>query len=120
MARSRARDVDVLSRVWQVHFLFQADAQGSMIELPVAPGNVFEINNVIPHQVRGRACADPERTSLLIPLWTLFPRQVHNSNHQERVHLLLDFAEQGMQCGQLKPGQACHYRGSTGIECPDN
>jgi hypothetical protein len=66
MARSRARDVDVLSSVWQVHFLFQADAQGSMIELPVAPGNVFEINNVIPHQVRGRACADPERTSLLM------------------------------------------------------
>ena len=42
---------------------------------------------------------------------------MHNSNHQERVHLLLDFAEQGMQCGQLKAGQKCNYKGQQGIVC---
>ena len=42
---------------------------------------------------------------------------MHNSNHQERVHLLLDFAEQGMECGQLAPGQKCNYKGMQGIVC---
>jgi hypothetical protein len=76
----------------EVHFLFQADGEGNLVEIPVAPGAVFEINNVIPHQV-------------------------HNSNHQERVHLLLDFAEQPLQCGRLKPGQRCQYKGGAGIQC---
>ena len=35
-----------------MHFLFQADSEGNLVEIPVAPGNVFEINNVVPHQVR--------------------------------------------------------------------
>ena len=70
----------------------QSDAAGSFVSIPVNPGDVFEINNAVPHEV-------------------------HNSKTEERVHLLLDFAEQGMECGQLAPGQKCNYKGMQGIVC---
>ena len=38
-----------------VQFLMTADDQGNFFPLHVAPGDVFEINNVIPHQARRRA-----------------------------------------------------------------
>ena len=37
-----------------VQFLMMADAEGNFVPLHVAPGDVFEINNVIPHQARAR------------------------------------------------------------------
>ena len=39
----------------EVQFLMMADAQGNFVPLHVAPGDVFEINNVIPHQARAPA-----------------------------------------------------------------
>lgn len=37
-----------------VQFLMMADAEGNFVPLHLAPGDVFEINNVIPHQARGK------------------------------------------------------------------
>jgi hypothetical protein len=65
-----------------VQFLMQSDREGTYIAIPVAPGDVFEINNAVPHEV-------------------------HNSRTEERVHLLVDFAEAPIVCGHLKKGQKC-------------
>ena len=71
----------------------QSDAAGSFVSIPVNPGDVFEINNAVPHEV-------------------------HNSKTEERVHLLLDFAEAPLQCGTLQKGQRCEYMNQAGIVCP--
>jgi len=75
-----------------VEFLMQSDREGSYVAIPVAPGDVFEINNAVPHEV-------------------------HNSKSEERVHLLLDFAEAPLECGHLKRGQHCEYANQQGIIC---
>jgi hypothetical protein len=81
-----------------VRFLMQGHRDGSYVAVPVAPGDVFEINNAVPHEVR-------------------------NSESEERVHLLLDWAEEGHKCGTLAKGQRCEYgnqlgiRGEGGGEC---
>lgn len=75
-----------------VRFVMQADAGGAMLPLHVAPGDVFEINNAIPHFVQ-------------------------NSAEQERVHLLLDWAEAPLDCTPLARGQRCQYANVRGIIC---
>ena len=73
-------------------FLMQADATGAFVPVHVAPGDVFEINNVIPHLVQ-------------------------NSPDEERIHLLLDWSEETITCGQLTAGQRCEYANAEGIKC---
>jgi hypothetical protein len=107
-----------------VHFLMQADGSGAFVPIHVAPGDVFEINNAIPHQARARVHSGVcvrWITALVHTSDALFlclaPAQVHNSEHEERIHLLLDFAEEAMQCGALQKGQRCQYANQQGIKC---
>jgi len=102
----------------QVHFLMQSDPEGNFMEIPVAEGNVFEINNVIPHQARSLHSLCALGLSWSLTRACLAALQVHNSQAQERVHLLLDFAEAPLACSRLQPGQKCVYgRRGGGIQC---
>jgi hypothetical protein len=114
-----------------VEFLMQADATGAFVPIHVAPGDVFEINNVIPHQARKAAPAKQRERCVCAllapapaPAWVLTrlraargALQVHNSPDEERIHLLLDWSESAMKCGTLNPGQRCQYANQAGIKC---
>ncbi len=115
-----------------VEFLMQADASGAFVPIHVAPGDVFEINNVIPHQASKaqRECVCAANACALLArgrAWALTrlraargapaALQVHNSPDEERIHLLLDWSESAIQCGTLNPGQRCQYANQAGIKC---
>lgn len=70
----------------------QAEPGGAYAPVPIEAGAAFEINNAVPHQVA-------------------------NSATEERVHLLLDWAEAPMACARLRPGQRCEYANQKGIIC---
>ena len=36
---------------------------------------------------------------------------------QERVHLLLDFSEEVLECDTLRVGQKCTYNNQYGVKC---
>ena len=102
----------------EVQFLMMADAEGNFVPLHVAPGDVFEINNVIPHQARvRRALRRAQRADVADARSRASRAQVHNSLEQERVHLLLDFSETAMQCQTLRRGQKCTYQNQHGVKC---
>ena len=61
-------------------------------EVPIGQGDVFEINNAVPHMVV-------------------------NSEDEERVHLLMDVSEEPLQCRVLAPGQSCLYQNGDGVVC---
>jgi hypothetical protein len=69
-----------------VQFVMLVDARGE-VDVPLVEGNVFEINNNVPHRVNNDAAS-----------W--------------RVHLLLDFTEEEIperDRFSMRPGQTCEY-----------
>ena len=71
-----------------VQFVMIVDGRGE-VNVPLVEGNVFEINNNVPHRVNNDA-----------DTW--------------RIHLLLDFVEEEVPESdrfELRPGQVCEYHG---------